>query len=349
MDDPFLKNLSCPISIEKYPNITLAHGGGGRMSDTLIRELFHSAFANEVILKHCDSAVVTLPRKNIAMTTDSYVVSPLFFPGGDIGKIAVHGTINDLAMSGARPFYISAAFILEEGFPIEKLWKIVLSMKQAADESEVQIIAGDTKVVDKGKCDGVFITTTGVGVIEHNLDISPKSIAVGDTILLSGDIGRHGIAIISAREELDMSSTIESDSAPLWAAVCEMLQAGINIHCLRDLTRGGLASALVEIAETSKLHFNVKEREIQVHEKVRGVSEFLGFDPLHIANEGRFIAIVAPKDSNKALEILRAYNAAANTIGHIDKKSPRRVTLETVVGTRRIVDMLSGEQLPRIC
>jgi len=341
----------CPIPINDYPKVQLAHGGGGKLMHQLIRKMFVATFDNPSLEIQHDGAVFPVAKGRLAFSTDSYVINPLFFPGGDIGSLAVHGTVNDLAMCGARPLYLSAGFILEEGLPMETLWQVVLSMQAAAQNAGIQIVTGDTKVVDRGKGDGIFINTAGVGVIEHDLIISPQQVKEGDAILLNGDIGRHGIAIMAVREGLDFETTIKSDSAPLAAAVLELLNAGIEVHCLRDLTRGGLASALIEIAESSALNLHIHETAVPVREDVQGACEILGFDPMYVANEGRFIAIVKSKDAEKALEVLNANAAdtAPAIIGEVTAQPPKLVTMTGRIGTRRIVDMFSGEQLPRIC
>jgi hydrogenase expression/formation protein HypE len=341
--------LSCPIPISQYPQILLAHGGGGKLMHQLIEKIFGAAFANEYLNERHDGAALTLNGAKLAFTTDSYVVRPLFFPGGDIGKLAVYGTVNDLAMCGARPLFLSAGFILEEGLPMETLWKIVQSMRAAAQQAHVQIVTGDTKVVDKGKGDGIFINTAGIGIIEHDLAISPKSVRPGDLILLNGDVGRHGIAIMAVREGLSFESAIESDCAPLAEVVLKLIEAGIELHCLRDLTRGGLASALNEIAQTAQVHITIDESAVPVREDVQGACEILGLDPLYVANEGRFIAFVAPQDAERALEILRTFSSEATLIGQVLAEPRGLVTLTSRIGAQRILDMLSGEQLPRIC
>lgn len=321
------------------------------MMHQLIEKVFRQAFENpELDTKH-DGAIIEPGKEKLIFTTDSYVVNPLFFPGGDIGTLAINGTVNDLAMCGARPLYLSAGFILEEGFAIETLWKIVQSMRQAADEASVKIVTGDTKVVDKGKGDRVFINTAGVGVIEHNLSIYPSKIKPGDTIIINGDIGRHGISIMAEREGLSFETKIESDCAPLAAVVLKLINAGVEIHCLRDLTRGGLASALVEIALTSSLHIEINENAIPVSEEIHGACEILGFDPIYIANEGRFVAFIPAKDTDKALEIIHSdtKDAIACVIGNVADRNQGLVTMKSKLGVDRIVDMLSGEQLPRIC
>jgi len=317
----------------------------------LIGKMFLTAFGNPLLNTRHDSAVADWTGKKLAFTTDSYVVRPLCFPGGDIGSLAVHGTVNDLAMSGARPVYLSAAFIIEEGLPMDSLWKIVCSMRDTAQRCGVQIVTGDTKVVDKGKGDGLFINTAGIGVIEHSLAIAPQSVRPGDAVLVSGDIGRHGMAIMAVREGLEFESAIESDSAPVHEIVLELLKAGIEIHCLRDLTRGGLASALNEIAEAATVRIEIAEKSVPVREDVHAACEMLGLDPLHVACEGRFIAFVTPGDAERALQIMgrHATGAGSAVVGEVAESSEPLVTLKSAIGANRILDMPSGEQLPRIC
>jgi hydrogenase expression/formation protein HypE len=339
--------LTCPISLQQYPTVLMAHGGGGQLMHQLIETMFLSVFGSPSRESH-DATVLSIPRDRIAFTTDSYVVKPLFFPGGDIGSLAVNGTVNDLAMAGARPLYLSLGLIIEEGLPMETLWRVVRSIKVAADLAQVEIVTGDTKVVDRGKGDGLFINTSGIGILEHPLKIAPSSIQVGDAILLSGDLGRHGIAVMAAREGLEFQTTITSDCASLANIVGELLQAGIQIHCLRDLTRGGLASALNEIMMATNLTLTIDESAIPVLEEVQGACEILGLDPLYIANEGRFVMLVAPEDIDRSLEILRPeQNAMA--IGKVVASPNPAVILHSKLGTTRFLDMLSGEQLPRIC
>jgi len=341
----------CPIPISQYPQVLMAHGGGGRLMHQLIGRMFLAAFRNPLLETQHDSTVVELTGKKIAFTTDSYVVRPLFFPGGDVGSMAVHGTVNDLAMSGAHPLYLSAAFIIEEGLPMETLWKIACSMAAAATRCGVQIITGDTKVVDKGKGDGVFLNTAGIGIVEHNLSIAPPSVRPGDAVLVSGDLGRHGMAIMAVREGLQFESAIESDSAPVHEIVRELLKAGIEIHCLRDLTRGGLASALNEIAEAARVRIEIVEKSVPVREDVHAACEMLGLDPLHVACEGRFVAFVADRDAERALQIMRGHETGRGSaaIGRVAESSAPLVTLKSAIGASRILDMPSGEQLPRIC
>ena len=343
--------LSCPISISQYPHVLLAHGGGGKLMHQLIGKMFLTAFGNPLLNTRHDSAVADWTGKKLAFTTDSYVVRPLCFPGGDIGSLAVHGTVNDLAMSGARPVYLSAAFIIEEGLPMDSLWKIVCSMRDTAQRCGVQIVTGDTKVVDKGKGDGLFINTAGIGVIEHSLAIAPQSVRPGDAVLVSGDIGRHGMAIMAVREGLEFESAIESDSAPVHEIVLDLLRAGVEIHCLRDLTRGGLASALNEIAEAATVRIEIAEKSVPVREDVHAACEMLGLDPLHVACEGQFIAFVTPGDAERALQIMgrHATGAGSAVVGEVAESSEPLVTLKSAIGANRILDMPSGEQLPRIC
>jgi hydrogenase expression/formation protein HypE len=340
----------CPIPIKDYPQIMLAHGGGGKLMHDLIERMFVPAFENPLLGERHDGAVFNVGNARLAFTTDSYVVKPLFFPGGDIGTLAVNGTVNDLAMCGARPLYLSSGFILEEGLETETLWRIIQSMKRSAKEADVSLVTGDTKVVDRGKGDKIFINTAGVGVIDHGLTIGPKRVREGDAIILSGDLGRHGIAIMAAREGLEFETAIESDCAPLWPVVKSLIDGGIEIHCMRDLTRGGLASALVEITEACGNQINIEEAEIRVREDVRGACEILGFDPMYLANEGRFVLFVPEIYAEKALEIMSAApdGKDAARIGTVYDES-EGVILKSVIGANRIVDMFTGEQLPRIC
>ena len=346
---------ACPIPFADYPQVLMAHGGGGRLTEQLIERIFVPAFDNPLLSQRHDGALINLNGQRLAFSTDSYVVQPLFFPGSDIGALAVNGTVNDLAMCGARPLYLSAGFIIEEGLPMETLWRVVQSMKKAAEEAGIQLVTGDTKVVDKGKGDGLFINTAGIGVAEHDLVIAPASVRPGDAVLLSGDIGRHGMAIMSVREGLEFESSIESDCAPLARPVQELLKAGITVHCLRDLTRGGLSSALNEIAHATGTQVEIDEAAVPVQEQVRGACEILGFDPLYVANEGRFVAFVPQEEASRALEILKANapggNAAAiiGTVKSAEPASQGRVTVRSCIGVSRILDMLTGEQLPRIC
>ena len=343
--------LQCPTLLNDSEHVQLAHGGGGRRMHELLEGLLLPSFQNDLLLERHDGATLSIAGTRLAFTTDSYVVQPIFFPGGDIGTLAVNGTVNDLAMCGARPLYLSSALILEEGFPMESLRSVVESMRITAAEAKVQLVTGDTKVVDKGKGDGIFVNTTGIGLVEHSLTIAPSSVRVGDVILQSGDLGRHGVAIMAMREGLSFERTIESDCAPLWDPVAALLEAGIETHCLRDLTRGGLSSALIEIAETAQLRITIDEMSVPVREDVAGACEILGLDPLYLANEGRFIAIVPEHATTSALEILNhhAVSSGAVRIGQVLEKPAGLVTMKSRIGTERILDMLSGEQLPRIC
>jgi len=298
-----------------------------------------------------DSVVLTLSAKKIAFTTDSFVVHPLFFPGGDIGTLAVNGTVNDLAMSGAKPLYLSLGFIIEEGLSMEFLWKIVGSIRKAADEAGVTIVTGDTKVVDRGKGDGIYINSSGIGVVEHDLNIAPAKIKAGDAILINGDIGRHGIAIMAKRENLDFETSIESDCAPLNDIVARLIKGGIEIHCMRDLTRGGLSSALNEIAQDALKSIQIDERAVPVLEQVASACAIMGFDPLYVANEGRFIVFIPQKQVTKALKIMKNHPQGEDAcqIGEVLTEKRPIVSLKSFIGTDRILDMISGEQLPRIC
>lgn len=342
--------LACPVPVTSTASIQMAHGSGGTIMHRLLDSVFLPAFANEISSAQHDGASLEIRGARLAFTTDSFVVRPLFFPGGDIGTLAVNGTVNDLAMCGARPLYLSAGFILEEGLPLETLQRVVESMQRAAAEAEVLIVTGDTKVVDKGKGDGLYINTAGIGIIEHDLSITPRSVQPGDAVILSSDIARHGMAVMAVREGLEFDSQIESDCAPLAATVLGLLEAGVHIHCLRDLTRGGLASALVEIAQASQLTINVVENDISVCEDVRAACEILGLDPLYVANEGCFIAFVPAQDAEKTLRLL---GEQAKQIGIVSQNKSDYdrglVTLTSAIGAARILDMLSGEQLPRIC
>jgi hydrogenase expression/formation protein HypE len=322
--------------------ILLAHGSGGKLAHELVEKSFVKAFANPFLAKLDDSAVIELSGK-LAFTTDSYVVSPIFFPGGDIGKLAVCGTVNDLAMSGANPLYLSLAFIIEEGLPRAELKKIVDSTQRAAQEAGVQIVTGDTKVVHHGSADKLFINTAGVGVIPEGIDISGSQARPGDRVILSGTIGDHGIAVLSQREGLSFSTRLKSDCAPLNSLVAAMLAASPNIHCLRDPTRGGLATSLNELAKQSEVGIRIEEEKIPVRQEVLAACAMLGFDPLYVANEGKLVAIVPAEDANKVLTAMQEsqYGKSAAIIGE--------VIMKTCLGASRIIDMLVGDLLPRIC
>ena len=332
-------------------HILLGHGSGGKLMHDLIEQLFQPALlsSNGAVLN--DAAVVQAAGARLAMTTDSFVVDPIFFPGGDIGEMAVFGTVNDLAVSGARPLFLSAAFILEEGLSIEDLSRVVASMQRACEESGIQLVTGDTKVVNRGKGDKVFINTTGIGVIERPIAISADRARPGDKVLLSGAIAAHGVAIMLAREEMEFERPILSDTAPLNGLVEDMLQASLEIRCMRDLTRGGLASALNEIAAASRVGVRIYEDRIPVQDEVKGACEILGLDPLHVANEGKLVAIVSAEHANKILANMRQNRRGQESaiIGEVVADQPGRVFMKTTVGGFRIVDMLAGEQLPRIC
>ncbi len=346
-----LEQISCPIAFQQYPQILLAHGGGGRLTHQLISEIFAPAFGMGDRAQQ-DAATFSLSAKKIAFTTDSYVVKPLFFAGGDIGALAVNGTVNDLAMMGAKPLYLSAGFILEEGLPMDTLWRVVQSMRQAAEITGVQIVTGDTKVVDRGKGDGIFINTSGIGAIATDLEITPHSICEGDVILLNGDIGRHGIAIMAAREGLEFETEIQSDCMALADLVMALLDGGVEIHAMRDLTRGGLATSLNELASTAHVHIALEETAIAVQEDVRAVCEILGLDPLYVANEGRFVTFVPASQAEKAIAIAHNFPEAGGqmrVIGRVSDRDKSLVSLRGQIGVSRILSMLSGEQLPRIC
>ena len=336
-------------SEENEKKILLAHGSGGKLTYQLIKS-FVKKFGNLPLARLDDSAVLRLNGK-LAFTTDSYVVHPIYFPGGDIGKLAVNGTVNDLAMVGARPLYLSASAIIEEGFPLVELERIVNSMNRAARAAGVEIVAGDTKVVEKGGVDKIFINTSGIGLVDSGVDISSKNAQIGDRIILNGTIGDHGIAILSAREEFDFQTKVKSDSQPLNGIVSEILRVSKGIHTLRDPTRGGLATILNEIAEQSGVGIEIEEEKIPVKQEVKGVCEMLGFDPLYIANEGKLVAFVLEKDSAKILNVMKRnrYGRDAQIIGTVVARHKGRVVVKTSVGGERIVDMLTGEQLPRIC
>ena len=343
--------ITCPAPMPAKDTILLGHGSGGTLSADLIRDIFLPAFHNPMLDRLDDQAIVRVNGARLAFTTDSFVVKPLFFPGGDIGSLAVHGTVNDLAMGGARPLFLSVAFILEEGLSIESLRRVVQSMREAAVAAGVSIVTGDTKVVEKGSGDQLFINTTGIGIVPEGVDISANRARPGDKVLLSGTIGDHGIAILAQREGLEFESLIESDSAALHTVVAEMLEVTKEVRCMRDPTRGGLSSALNEIAAQSKVGIELIEREIPVREEVRGACEMLGLDPLYVANEGKLIAIVPPIVADGLLATMRRNPLGKNArmIGTVSERHPGLVIMRTDLGTTRIVDMLAGDQLPRIC
>jgi hydrogenase expression/formation protein HypE len=346
-------NLSCPVPRVADDRIVLAHGGGGRLTHQLIEKIFLPAFSNAALEQRHDGAVVSVNGARLAFTTDSFVVRPLIFPGGNIGDLAVNGTVNDLAMCGARPLYLSSGFILEEGLEMQTLRTVVTSMQEAATKANVKLVTGDTKVVDKGKGDGIFVNTSGIGVIESNvkIPISPASVQPGDAVIISGDLGRHGIAILSVREGLEFESPILSDTASVWPAVEALLNAGIEIHCLRDLTRGGLATTLNEIAADRDVCIKLEEALIPVHEVVQGACEIFGLDPLYVANEGRFAVFVPAAQADAALDVMKKVEVSQGSVrvGSVEESPKRTVILQSRIGGNRVVDMLSGEQLPRIC
>ncbi len=343
--------LSCPLPLTETETVLSGHGSGGKLTAELFRSIFLPAFSNSILGRMDDQALLEIESARLAFTTDSFVVKPLFFRGGDIGSLAVHGTVNDLAVGGARPLFLSAAFILEEGLPIATLRRIVTSMQEAAARAGVQIVTGDTKVVEKGSCDGMFVNTAGIGIIETTLRLSADQARPGDVVLLSGPIGDHGIAILAEREGLSFESEIASDTAPLYSLVADMLETRATLRCMRDPTRGGVASASNEIAQTSHVGIQLYEESIPVKPEVRGACELLGIDPLYIANEGKLLAITAPKDAERLLDAMRRnpLGTDAAVIGKVSSENPGMVTLRTSFGTTRIMDMLANDPLPRIC
>jgi hydrogenase expression/formation protein HypE len=349
--DAVLPGGSCPLPVLHHDHIVLGHGSGGKLSAELLESVFLPAFRNPLLDKLDDQAVLQIGNSRLAFTTDSFVVTPLFFPGGDIGRLAINGTVNDLAMSGARPLYLAAAFILEEGLSTEELRRIVQSMSEAARDAGVQLVTGDTKVVNRGKGDKCFISTTGIGIVEKPVNVSADRARPGDKIILSGYIGDHGMAILSQRENLEFEGVIESDCAPLHSLVNDMLSVSTDVHCLRDATRGGVATVLNEIAARSKVGMLLRETEIPVRDTVRGACEILGLDPMFVANEGKLVAIVAPSCANAVLEAMRqnSLGREARIVGEVVADHPEMVLMNTVIGGTRVVDTLFGEQLPRIC
>jgi hydrogenase expression/formation protein HypE len=343
--------FTCPIPLTTTETILLGHGSGGRLSADLLRSVFLPVLANPFLDRMDDQAVVEIAGTRLAFTTDSFVVKPLFFPGGDIGSLAVHGTVNDLAMGGARPLFLSTAFIVEEGFPIETLRRIVHSIHIAASAADVQVVTGDTKVVEKGCADGLFINTSGIGVLSPEVVLSANQARPGDRVIISGSIGDHGIAIMAQREGLEFETTIQSDSAPLYGLVAKMLDHTNGIRCMRDPTRGGVSSTCNEIAAQSEVGIELIESNLPIQEEVRGACELLGLDPLYVANEGKLIAIVDPEVAEPLVERMRRHHFGrdAQIIGTVTADNPGLVTMRTNVGTTRVVDMLAGDQLPRIC
>lgn len=335
----------------KYDKILLEHGSGGLLSNELIASVFLPSFSNSWLERLEDSAVLTIGDRKFCFTTDSYVVSPVFFPGGDIGSLAVHGTVNDLAVCGGKPLYMSTGFILEEGFPFASLTKIVQSMAQAAGRAGIKIVTGDTKVVSRGAVDGIFINTSGIGIIEYAGSLSVKSIKPGDAIIVNGTIGDHGAAIMKARENLGFEADIISDSAPLNGLIAEILKVSPDIHCMRDATRGGLGAILAEIAQNANIRINISERDIPVNENVRGICEILGLDPMFLANEGKMVVFCAAADADKVLAVMQKHEFGGNAaiIGNVEASGQGRVVLRTSIGGERVVDLPTGELVPRIC
>jgi len=342
---------ACPMPIVDHKAIVLGHGSGGRLSHQLMQNVIWPAFQNEILSTRHDGAVIPTEKGRMAFTTDSYVIHPIFFPGGDIGELAVNGTVNDLAMCGAQPKYLSASLIIEEGLSMEDLWRIVCSMRDAAAAAGVMLVTGDTKVVDRGKADRIFINTAGMGIVPDGIEIDPCRAAPGDAIILSGPIASHGISIMSVREGLEFESPIESDTAALNGLVRTMMTASPNIHVMRDPTRGGVASALNEIAETSQHGILIREESIPIRSEVQGACEVLGLDPLYVANEGCLLAFVCPADTEPVLAAMKSHPLGRESaiIGEVVENDPGIVVMRTRIGGNRIVDMLSGEQLPRIC
>jgi hydrogenase expression/formation protein HypE len=346
------EGATCPIPLSDYPQVQLAHGGGGKLSQKLVEGMFVEAFDNPLLRQLHDGALLEVEGARLAFSTDTFVIRPLFFPGGNIGSLAVHGTVNDIAMCGARPLVISAGFILEEGMPMEDLWRIVSALRDAAAQAGVSVATGDTKVVDRGKGDGIYINTTGVGLVRDDVEISPTRAEPGDVVIVSGPIAVHGIAIMSVREGLEFETELQSDSAALNGMVESLLDAcGRDVHVMRDPTRGGVASALNEIAAQARAGVRLQEADIPLDEQVRGACEILGFDPLYVANEGKFLAIVARDAADRALEAIRAHplGERAAIIGEVVDDHHGKVFMRSRIGGDRVVDMLSGEQLPRIC
>lgn len=342
---------ACPFPIEDYPTVQMAHGGGGRLMGQLIDKIFLTAFGAPPPGQRHDSALLDAGEGRLAFTTDAFVVRPMIFPGGDLGSLAVHGTVNDLAMAGARPLALSAAFILEEGLPMETLWRIASSMADAAADAGVSIVTGDTKVVDRGKGDGIYITTSGVGRVAHDRSIAPGEVRDGDVVMVSGDLGRHGMAVMAEREGLEFESDITSDSASVAGPALALLEAGLSVHCLRDLTRGGLTATLNEIASATGRRIEIEEKAVPVRDDVAAACAFLGLDPFQVACEGRFAIFLPAAEADRALEILRAHSVSegARVVGEVTGESDGRVVLASTTGARRLLDLPAGEQLPRIC
>ncbi|WEY41647.1 hydrogenase expression/formation protein HypE [Paraburkholderia sp. SUR17] len=350
MSESSFLSASCPLPASSKDVVELAHGGGGRLTRELIERLFRPAFATSDEDFTHDGATFDADGARLAFTTDSYVVRPLFFPGGDIGSLAVNGTVNDLAMCGAEPRYLSVGLVIEEGFALATLQRVVESMRAAALAANVRIVTGDTKVVERGKGDGLYVNTSGVGLIRAPAPVVPQRVRAGDAVILSGDIGRHGIAILAVREGLGFETELASDCAPLAATVLALIDAGIELHCLRDLTRGGLATGLIEIAEAANVVIDLAEAAIPVLDPVRGACELLGLDPLYVANEGRFVAFTPADEASRTVDVLRGFDPRATVIGRVEAVHNNRPAVRlNALGGARELDMLSGEQLPRIC
>ena len=347
MNDPTF-SLICPVDLQIEERIQLAHGSGGKLTANLIETIFKPAFSNEWLAQDHDSASISWNKNNMAVTTDAYVVNPLFFPGGDIGKLAIYGTCNDLAMAGAKPLFLTVSFIIEEGLLINELREVVNSMASAAKIAEVAIVAGDTKVVERGKADKLYLSCTGIGEQLHSPIISPKNIDIGDTVIISGDIGRHGVAVLTQRDGLTLETAIESDCAPLWPLVNYLLERNVSIRCIRDLTRGGLATALNELAVSAQVKIAILQNSIPVIEPVRAVTELFGLDPLYIANEGCCIFIIPENESENALALMHSFGfPLAKIIGSVIAGCG--VTIKNAYGVERVLDRLIGDPLPRIC
>ena len=331
--------------------ITLSHGAGGKSGHDLVEGVFLRDLGNPLLEPLGDSALVEAGSERLAFTTDSYVVRPLFFPGGDIGELAVNGTINDLAMAGARPLALSAGFIIEEGFPVSDLERVTASMAAAAAAAGVPVATGDTKVVERGKADGLYINTSGVGVVEHDLQLGPQAIRAGDRVIVSGPVGDHGMAVMIARGDLHLEMDLESDTAALHRLVAKLIESGAGLHCLRDPTRGGLATVLAELSQSAAVGITLRESAIPVRPEVNGACEILGIDPIYVANEGRLVAVVSPESADAALAVLRSdpLGSEAAIVAEVTAEPPGLVILETALGGTRVVDMLAGDPLPRIC
>lgn len=345
------ETFACPLPKSDYDTIQLAHGAGGRLTAQLIETFFLPRFGNPTLNALEDQALVSLPKGKLSFSTDSFVVDPIFFPGGNIGDLAVNGTVNDVAMGGATPVYLSVSFILEEGLPLKTLHRILCSMEAAAQAAGVSIVTGDTKVVNHGQCDQLFITTTGLGVVVEGVHISAGNLQEGDVILLSGSMGDHGMAVLTSREGLSFQTQVVSDTAPLNGLVARMLAVSKELHALRDPTRGGVAATLNELAQASQVGLRIYEERLPVRPEVQGACEILGLDPLYVANEGKLIAVLPEREAPRVLKAMRTHplGREAVLIGEVTKEHPGQVVMQTTLGTNRIVELPLGEQLPRIC